>query len=361
MGHVGRGAGDGGIFWDQVSHAYGPAAEVPGWIAGLRDAPTAAQCLAELYGSITYQGSRYSATPPCVPLLVDVALDRSVVNRADVVFLIGFCAMGYSGDWLDWRNQRRVQAGPYERASWDAVVAEHRRLQELLADPDRSVVAAALTVLAWTGGGNDRVLAAIAAAAESGDGRDQCTAWLSSVALGQLPPGMAGPVSLADSSEPGRFGAAVAALTFGDASAPPEAVDELCAVFASVDAGKDLTACEFLMPEDPQRIAASALADVPAHLRAHTSTRLLTAIAGGFVLGTAPLRAYLRLNLGENHPPVKAAFLGDQRRQALTSLLDPFGNWQDARTIGGRIYELEERGLPATLDQLTQWLTPDRS
>ena len=58
-------------------------------------------------------------------------------------------------------------------------------------------------------------------------------------------------------------------------------------MFASIDAGKNLTGCEFLMPEDPGRIAASALADVPSHLRAHTSTRLLTAIAAGFVLGTA--------------------------------------------------------------------------
>ena len=350
--------GRGAIPWDQVSHAYGQALEVPGWIAGLRDPETAAQCLSELYGSITHQGSRYSVTPLCVPLLVDAALDRLVVDRAGVVFLIGFCATGYSGDWLDWRNQRRAQAGSYERASWDAVVAGHRRLRQLLADPDRSVAAAALTVLAWTGDGSDRVLAAIAAAAESGDGRDQCTAWLSSVVLGRLPPGLAAPVSLAAPAGPGRFGAAVAALQFGGASAPPEAVDELCSVFASVDAGKDLTACEFLMPELPERIAASVLAEVPAHLRGHTSTRLLTAIARGFVLGTAPLRAYLRLNLGEYRPPVKAAFLPVQTRQALTSLLEPLGNWRDVRTAGGRIYELEERGLPATLDQLTQWLTP---
>jgi hypothetical protein len=33
-------------------------------------------------------------------------------------------------------------------------------------------------------------------------------------------------------------------------------------------------------------------------------------------------------------------------------------SWRDTYTIGGRIYELEERGLPATLGQLTQWLTP---
>ena len=260
---MGRGAGDGAISWGQVSHAYGPAVEVPGWIAGLRDPGTAAQCLSELYGSITHQGSRYSATPLCVPLLVDAALDRSVVDRAGVVFLAGFCAVGYSRDWLDWRNQRRVQTGPFERASWDAVVAEHGRLRELLADLDRSVAAAALTVLAWTGDGSDRMLAAIAAAAESDDGRDQCTAWLSSVVLGQLPPGLAVPASLAAPAGPGRFGAAVAALEFGGASAPLEAVDELCSVFASIHAGKDLTGCEFLMPEDPGRIAASALADVP--------------------------------------------------------------------------------------------------
>jgi hypothetical protein len=358
MGRVGHRAGDGGICWDRVSHAYGPAVDAPAWIAGLRDRGAASQCLDELYGSITHQGSRYDATPVCVPLLVDAALDRSVVDRAGVIFLIDFCAMGYTGDWLDWRNQRRIQTGPYERASWDAVVAEHGRLRELLADGDRSVAAAALTALAWTGDRSDRVLAAIAEAAESGDGRDQCTAWLSSVVLGQLPPGLAAPVTLAAPTGPGRFGAAIAALEFGNAAAPPEAVDELCSVFASADAGSDLTACEFLKPEDPERIAACALGDVPAHLRAHTSTRLLAAIAGGSVLGAAPLRAYLRLNLGQYRPPATTAFLPAPVRQALTSLLQPLSNWRGTGTIGGRIYELEERGLPATLDQLTQWLTP---
>jgi hypothetical protein len=76
------------------------------------------------------------------------------------------------------------------------------------------------------------------------------------------------------------------------------------------------------------------------------------------LLGTAPLRAYLRLNLGENRPPPTAAILPAQVRQALTSLLQPLSTWRDTYTIGGRIYELEERGLPATLGQLTQWLTP---
>jgi hypothetical protein len=82
----------------------------------------------------------------------------------------------------------------------------------LWAWPDRDSLAA--------GDGSDRVLAAITAAAESGDGRDQCTGWLSSVVLGRLPPGLAAPVSLAGSAGPGRSGAAVAALQFGAAWAP---------------------------------------------------------------------------------------------------------------------------------------------
>jgi hypothetical protein len=50
------------------------------------------------------------------------------------------------------------------------------------------------------------------------------------------------------------------------------------------------------MPDDPAQVAASALAEAPAQLRSHANTRLLAAIARGYVLGTETLSAYLRLN-----------------------------------------------------------------
>lgn len=65
------------------------------------------------------------------------------------------------------------------------------------------------------------------------------------------------------------------------------------------------------MPQDPGRIAATALANVSAHLRMHTSTRLLAAIARGSVLGTDPLHAYLRLNLGEHHDVQSRSVISD--------------------------------------------------
>ena len=346
----------GDVAWNQVAHAYGPAVDVPGWITGLRDPASAAECLDELYGSITHQGTRYSATPLCIPLLVEAARDRTVRDRVGVLFLIQFCATGFFFDSLAWEHQRDLQVGPYERSSWNAVAAEREHLRELLTDSDRAVVGAALTVLAWMGDASPQVLAAIRAAIESGDDRDQCTGWLASVVLCQLPPGVTAPQNLTSLGTVARFGAAVAAIRFAGTDAPSSAVDELCSVFASIESGKELTACEFLMPDGPERAAASALAQVPAHLRGHANTQLLTAIGRGFVLGTDPLRAYLRLNLGEHRPVSAAIGLPDETREALTRLLDPLASWQDAPTIDHRIYELEEYGLPGTLNQVAAWL-----
>jgi hypothetical protein len=131
-------------------------------------------------------------------------------------------------------------------------------------------------------------------------------------------------------------------------------------VFASLDADKDLTTCEFLMPEEPEKIAASALADVPAHLRAHTSARLLSAIAGGPCSGRLPCAP----TCGSTSASTAARDGGLLASPDAAGTDQPArapGTWRDTHAIGGRIYELEERDLPATLGQLTQWLTPDLS
>jgi hypothetical protein len=106
-------------------------------------------------------------------------------------------------------------------------------------------------------------------------------------------------------------------------------------------------------------MAAAALGEVPAHLRGHTNAQLLIAIGRGFVLGTEPLRAYLRLNLGEHRPAAAPITLSDEAREALTRLLKPLRGWRNAPTVGHRIHELGEYGLPGTRDQLAAWLRTD--
>jgi hypothetical protein len=345
------------IAWDTVSHAYGPAVEVPSWIRGLNDPFLASECLNELYGSITHQGTRYSATAPCVPFLVAAAADPGVIDRVGVLFLIQFCAIGYSGDQLDWRHQRDLQSDEWQQSSWRAVVAEHGRLADLLADSDRSVAAAALTVLAWTGADSDRLWAAIASDLGSDDERDVASAWLASTVLGRLPPSVVAPVDLPRQNGTARFGAAIAALRFGGESASRQAVDELSSLFATVESRRELTGCEFLAPEVPERFAAAALAGVPGHLLDYTSAKLLDAVRRGPTLGVEALMAYLRLHLGEPKGDLEMSALNAGQHDALAALADALRGWEHNPTISNRIYELEEYGLPSTAPSLAAALS----
>jgi hypothetical protein len=323
---------------------------------GLRNPARADECLGSLWGSILHQGSSYPATPLCIPLLVEAARDPAVRDRADVIFLIHCCATSIPSFSLSWEQRRDLRSG-YGLASWNAVAAEHEHLRELLTDSDRAVAGAALTVLAWTGDASPGVLAAIRAAIESGDERDQCTGWLASVVLSRLPPGITPPRDLTSLGRVARFGTAVATLRFAGADAPPSAVDELCSVLTWYHVEEELGACEFLINEVPQYMAISALGEAPAHLRGHANTRLLALIArGGGAVGRSPLDAYLRLNLGEPPPAGTAIALSEETREALTRLLDPLACRQDDRRRGNRIFQLEWYGLPGTLDQLAAWL-----
>jgi hypothetical protein len=148
---------------------------------------------------------------------------------------------------VTWIERGRVPAGPDARQSgkWqhvDAVSPPEGIILTMNAvihatecsictpDGDRAVAGAALTLLAWTGDADDRVLAAIRSALQSNDERDWCNGWLSSVVLGTLPPGLAAPTSLSGLGGAGRFGAAVASLRFAGRSAPPGAVADIRAL-----------------------------------------------------------------------------------------------------------------------------------
>jgi len=342
------------VDWHHLRHAYGPADDVPDRIRGLRG-PDARECLSWLYGSITHQGTRYTSTAWCVPFLVDAAFDRDVEDRSGVIFLVQFCALGYSGDVLDWPRQRDSQIPPEERAAWDAVVAEHPRLRLLLADSDPRVASAALTTLAWTGDDDEEVLAFIGRAIRNGGDLDACTAWLCTAVLGVLPPGVTAPATLSPRRPATRFGEAVAALRLGGSRAPVEAVEELCAIFDSVDAGDHLKGCDFFAGEDREWVARAALAQVPRHLRERTSELLLEASSRGFVLGSDPLDAYLHLHVGAPYRQIDRADLSAEAVAALRRLGPALRVWE-RDSPHQPINPLIEFGLPSTSESLLRWL-----
>lgn len=79
------------IGWSQLIHAYGAASDVPGDIRALvsPDEKTAKDALWRLSGNIYHQGTRYTATAPAIPYLVEAALAVAPARGAQIVNLLG--------------------------------------------------------------------------------------------------------------------------------------------------------------------------------------------------------------------------------------------------------------------------------
>lgn len=71
------------IDWSTLSHAYGPATDVPGLLRALSspDHSVRRETVAELFGNIWHQGTVYSATAAAVPFLYDLLAAPDVPTK----------------------------------------------------------------------------------------------------------------------------------------------------------------------------------------------------------------------------------------------------------------------------------------
>ncbi|GIG89734.1 HEAT repeat domain-containing protein [Plantactinospora endophytica] len=78
------------IDWAGMSHAYGPAVEVPELLRGLVSADPATREIAldGMYGAVHHQGDVYACTLACVPYLFEVATSPGGPDRGPVVTLL---------------------------------------------------------------------------------------------------------------------------------------------------------------------------------------------------------------------------------------------------------------------------------
>jgi hypothetical protein len=89
--------------WSELSHAYGPATDIPDLLAQLRAASSEAtwvfqdwdaEPLASLGNALVHQGDVYPASYAALPYLVAIAAAHLPPNRIICLNLIGLIAMG---------------------------------------------------------------------------------------------------------------------------------------------------------------------------------------------------------------------------------------------------------------------------
>src|SRR5918993_5938980 len=84
------------VAWHRLYHAYGPAADVPGQLRGLRSPDPAQRSKArwDLYGNVCHQGTQWQASAATVPFLIGLIDDRATPERAGLLDLLTAIAIG---------------------------------------------------------------------------------------------------------------------------------------------------------------------------------------------------------------------------------------------------------------------------
>lgn len=134
-------AGLAGIPWGDLSHAYGPAGDVPGLLRAIAsvDAKAADDAVQELFGNIWHQRTVYQATPYAVPFLARMA--AAGIRAGDLVQLLGCIA-----ESTDDATGGRARA---------AVAAQASLLIPLLHDPAPGIRAGTAWTLAQCQAGDE--------------------------------------------------------------------------------------------------------------------------------------------------------------------------------------------------------------
>jgi hypothetical protein len=84
------------VDWAGLEHAYGPAHEVPALLFAvtLATGPVRGDAWWELWGNVHHQGTVYSATPPTVAFIANIAADPSHADRVNALAFLRVLALG---------------------------------------------------------------------------------------------------------------------------------------------------------------------------------------------------------------------------------------------------------------------------
>src|SRR5436190_20166415 len=88
--------------WDELTHAYGPAANTPGHIRALvsQDAAERDQARGDLCHTICHQGTRHTAAAAAVPFLFELVNQPATPDKDKIIGMLVLLAVGYHDEFL---------------------------------------------------------------------------------------------------------------------------------------------------------------------------------------------------------------------------------------------------------------------
>ena len=253
--------------WGRLTHAYGGAEAVPGLLRDLAapDDATREGAGRSLANLLAHQGTRYRASAPAVPFLLEILEASGGRGKAPLTRLILGLATGYRDNLLPFgfdpavafagleghdpeALRARDVSGDFDgdpaldalwaRDCYEAVAERVDAFAPLTRDEDPEVRMAAVEALAWFPGAAAASLPVVRAAADAAaDPVELANATLALGLLGRHDPGRADVPRLLgqldpDRPEPARVAAALALVAAAGPPAPPEAQAVLLAAVA---------------------------------------------------------------------------------------------------------------------------------
>lgn len=107
------------IDWHSLSHAYGPADDVPQLLRDLASPheQIRSRALGTFYTNIYHQGTVYQASAYAVPFLLELVQEESVPERDEIVVLLAHLAVGdaYNRQHLRFYNEERIQDPQFQQ------------------------------------------------------------------------------------------------------------------------------------------------------------------------------------------------------------------------------------------------------
>ncbi|MCG5437846.1 hypothetical protein [Micromonospora foliorum] len=119
------------VDWSSVSHAYGPAIEIPALLRSIKsDSQEVRQgAYGDLVDLLVHQGSRFEASAAVAPHLIDIVADPAVPDRFAACQVLAAVAVGDESSWLSDRpdpSDMRAEVQRRAPLSREELEAEHR-------------------------------------------------------------------------------------------------------------------------------------------------------------------------------------------------------------------------------------------